>query len=65
MMNQNESIKAQVSHLKCPGRICSHGNFNYFTTNKVSGRNIPESRMAGANERVNIACCGIGNQGGL
>ncbi len=25
---------------------------------------MPESRLAGANERVNIACCGIGNQGG-
>ncbi len=33
-------------------------------TSKVSGRNMPESRLVGANERVNIACCGIGNQGG-
>ncbi len=31
--------------------------------NKVSGRSMPESALAGANERVNIACIGIGNQG--
>ena len=33
-------------------------------TSKASGRSMPESRLVGANERVNIACCGIGNQGG-
>jgi predicted dehydrogenase len=33
-------------------------------TTRASGRSMPESRLVGANERVNVACCGIGNQGG-
>jgi hypothetical protein len=31
---------------------------------KASGRSTTKPRLVGANERVNIACCGIGNQGG-
>ena len=32
-------------------------------TRKASGREMPLSGLAGASERVNIACVGIGNQG--
>jgi hypothetical protein len=31
---------------------------------KTSGRDMPVSKPAAPGERVNIACCGIGNQGG-
>ncbi len=33
-------------------------------TKSVSGITPPTSKMASANDRVNLACCGIGNQGG-
>ena len=33
-------------------------------TQSVSGAVLPASKLAGASERVNLACCGIGNRGG-
>lgn len=32
-------------------------------TKSVSGRTLPASKLASAGERVNLACCGIGNRG--
>ena len=38
--------------------------FPTILTKAMSGTYAPASGLAGANERVNLACCGIGNQGG-
>lgn len=32
--------------------------------NKASGMEMPVSKLASPGERINLACCGIGNQGG-
>jgi hypothetical protein len=38
--------------------------FPVILSNQVSGKVLPTSKLASANERVNLACCGIGNRGG-
>lgn len=38
--------------------------FPTFLTKAVSGLSAPAAGLSGANERVNLACIGIGNQGG-
>ncbi|HBL75500.1 MAG: oxidoreductase [Bacteroidetes bacterium GWF2_42_66] len=38
--------------------------FPAILTKAVSGAEMPLSQLAGAGERVNLACCGIGNRGG-
>lgn len=37
--------------------------FPTILTQQVSGNVLPSGKMASANERVNLACCGIGNRG--
>lgn len=36
----------------------------YIITHESSGRTVPAFRKASPGERVNLACCGIGNRGG-
>jgi hypothetical protein len=38
--------------------------FPVILSKQVSGKVLPTSKLASANERVNLACCGIGNRGG-
>lgn len=37
--------------------------FPVILSKKVSGSVLPSGKLASANERVNLACCGIGNRG--
>lgn len=39
--------------------------FPTIITKAISGVDKPLTGLAGASERVNLACCGIGNQGGV
>jgi len=37
--------------------------FPSILTKVASGQTLPASKMANAGERINVACCGIGNRG--
>ncbi len=61
-MNNNESSRRLF--LKKALALSAVAVVPTILTNKVSGRAFPASKQAGAGERVNLACCGIGNRGG-
>lgn len=60
-MEQNESSRRRF--LKTVMALSAVTVAPVLLTRKASGRNVPLAGLAGASERVNIACCGIGNQG--
>jgi predicted dehydrogenase len=61
-MNPNESSRRLF--LKKALALSAVAVVPTILTNKVSGRARSASKPAGAGERVNLACCGIGNRGG-
>ncbi|HZL09748.1 MAG TPA: Gfo/Idh/MocA family oxidoreductase [Prolixibacteraceae bacterium] len=61
-MKHKESSRR--SFLKQATALSSLIVFPTILTKAVSGNYVPSAGLAGANERINLACCGIGNQGG-
>lgn len=61
-MDQNESSRR--SFLKKSLAITAAATLPVFLTKTVSGIVLPANSLAGASERVNLACCGIGHRGG-
>ena len=61
-MNSKESSRRKF--LKQALALSAVASFPTILPRKVSGKAVPASGMAGAGERVNLACCGIGNRGG-
>jgi hypothetical protein len=62
MTEQTESSRRLF--LKRAAALSSMVVFPTIITKAVSGKYLPSVALAGANERVNLACCGVGNQGG-
>ena len=62
MTKQNEASRRLF--LKQAAAISSMMVFPTILTKAMSGTYSPAVGLAGANERVNLACVGIGNQGG-
>ena len=62
MNNQNENSRRNF--LRNAAAISALTVFPTVITKAMSGVNHPLAKMAEANERVNLACVGIGNQGG-
>ncbi|MGQ8336201.1 Gfo/Idh/MocA family oxidoreductase [Sunxiuqinia sp. A32] len=60
-MKQDESRR---KFLKKTLAISAAAAFPSMMVKSVSGSVLPISKLASANERVNVACCGIGNRGG-
>ena len=62
MTEHNENYAAFV--FKTGRRlILGNGISGTSLTKGISGTYVPTGGLAGANERVNLACVGIGNQG--
>ncbi|HEX3009647.1 MAG TPA: Gfo/Idh/MocA family oxidoreductase, partial [Bacteroidales bacterium] len=61
-MKSNES--ARRDFLKKALALSAVTALPSFLTNTVSGSDIPLAGLAKPGERVNLACCGIGNRGG-
>ena len=61
-MSQNESSRRRF--LKQGLVLSAATAFPTILMKTASGVNMPASGLAGAGERVNVACCGIGNRGG-
>ena len=62
MTKHNEASRRLF--LKQAAALSSLMVFPTILTKAMSGIDAPVSGLAGANERVNLACVGIGNQGG-
>jgi hypothetical protein len=62
MTKHNDSSRRLF--LKHAAAISSMMVFPTILTKAMSGTFVPASGLAGANERINLACVGIGNQGG-
>lgn len=62
MSNQNEASRRLF--LKKAAALSAFAAFPTILTKAMSGVHAPLAGLAGANERVNLACIGIGNQGG-
>ncbi len=62
MKKQDESSRRLF--LKQAAALSAMSIFPTIMTKAMSGVYAPSAGLAGANERVNLACCGIGNQGG-
>jgi hypothetical protein len=62
MKKQNEASRRLF--LKQAAALSAMSVFPTILTKAMSGTYAPAAGLAGANERVNLACCGIGNQGG-
>ena len=61
-MKHNETTRRLF--LKQAAALSSVMVFPALVTKGISGTYVPTGGLAGANERVNLACVGIGNQGG-
>lgn len=61
MAHQNDSSRR--SFLKKTIAISALATFPTVLTKAISGNYAPASGLAAAGERVNLACCGIGNRG--
>jgi predicted dehydrogenase len=61
-MNMNESSRRLF--LKKALALTAATAVPTILTKVVSGNILPASKLANASERVNLACCGIGNRGG-
>jgi predicted dehydrogenase len=62
MTKQNESSRRLF--LKQAVALSALSAFPVILTKAMSGVNAPLAGLASAGERVNLACCGCGNQGG-
>ena len=61
-MKQNESSRR--SFIKNAAALSAAVALPTILTNTASGKELPAEKMVSAGEKVNLACCGIGNQGG-
>ncbi|MDX9881930.1 MAG: Gfo/Idh/MocA family oxidoreductase [Prolixibacteraceae bacterium] len=61
MSQKQSSRRTFLRHSLALGALTA---FPSILTKAVSGSEMPLSQLAGAGERVNLACCGIGNRGG-
>lgn len=62
MKKENEASRRLF--LKQAAALSALSVFPTILTKAMTGTDMPLAGLAGANERVNLACCGIGNQGG-
>lgn len=59
-----ENRSSRRSFLKKAITLTAGASVPIILTNTASSATPPVSKLVQANERVNLACCGIGNQGG-